>query len=126
MATRRKAYQKYLNIASKGSSDWVKEAIGYLVDLQSPQEQGLEDTTNIKLADKSEVEVPTSWKAVIMTDEGEVPWRWPGYIDSEGNNDLGINILPKDRKLGEVFEEGSQWYFYRDDSRRAHVEPYDD
>lgn len=128
MATRkvRRAYQKYLNVASKGSSSWVQEAVGYLVDLQSPQEQGLEDTTSITLADGREVEVPTSWKAVIMTDEGEVTWRWPGYLDTDGNNDLGVNIISKDKRLGDVFAEDSAWHFYRDDSRRAHVEPYDE
>lgn len=129
MATRShtREYKKFLNIESEGSSDWVPEAIGYLVDLLSPEEQEVEPFRDIKLRDGEVLEdVPAPWRAIIMTEDGEeVPWKWPGYRDAKGKNALGIRIMPKGTKLGELFDEGTLWYFHRDSSNRAHVEPYE-
>ena len=119
-------FEKYLEKTSEGTSDWVPEAYGYLVRVESPAEQGLKDRTKLKLSDDTKIKVPTSWKAVIMTEDGEeVAWRWPGYIDKDSNsNELGLNIIsPRKTKFKKLFDKKSIWHFYRDGNRRAHVEP---
>lgn len=122
----KKSYEKYLHQKSAGTTSIVAEAFGHLLDLKSPADQGLEEVTSIKLADETTVDVPTGWLAIIVTDEGEeVTWRWPGHLVDD-TSELGINIIDKDCTLAEVFDPDKCWHFYRDDSRRAHVELVED
>lgn len=118
-----KSFAKYLSVASAGTTSFVAEVVGVLTDLQSPAEQGLEETTEVTLGEEQTVEVPTGWKAIIVDEDGvEVAWRWPGHL-VDGKSELGVNIITKDKTLGDVFE--SRCHFWRDDSRRAHVDIID-
>lgn len=117
-----KSYTKYLDILSEGTTSFVPEVVGVLIDLLSPAEQGLEEITEVPLGDKS-VEVPTGWKAIIIDEDGhEVAWRWPGHR-VEDKSELGLNVITKKKSLRDVFE--STCHFWRDDSRRAHVDIID-
>ena len=119
----KKSLNKYLSITSAGSTSFVADTVGILVDLQSPAEQELEETTEIDLGDGKTVEVPTGWKAIIADDDGvEVAWRWPGHL-VDGKSELGINVITKGKTLRDVFEH--RCHFWRDDSRRAHVDIVD-
>ncbi len=123
MAASKKSFAKYLSVASAGTTSFVAEVIGVLIDLQSPAEQGLEETTEVDLGGDQTVEVPTGWKAIIVDEDGvEVAWRWPGHLVDD-KSELGINVITKDKTLGDVFE--SRCHFWRDDSRRAHVDILD-
>lgn len=126
MAVRKRSFEKYLKKASEGTQSQVQEAYGFLKDIKDPGEQELDDITKLKLSDGQTVEVPTGWLATIVTDDGEeVTWRWPAHI-KDGQNELGINIISKGYTLGEVMDPEKVWHFYRDDSRRAHVELVED
>ena len=126
MAVRKRSYEKYLKKASEGTQSQVQEAYGFLKDIKDPGEQELDDITELKLSDGQTVEVPTGWLATIVTDDGEeVTWRWPAHI-KDGKNELGINIISKGYTLGDVMDPEKVWHFYRDDSRRAHVELVED
>lgn len=118
-----KSFTKYLSVASAGTTSFVADCIGTLVDLQSPAEQGLEETTEVTLGGEQSVDVPTGWKAVIVDEDGvEVAWRWPGHLVDD-KSELGVNIITKGKTLGDVFEH--RCHFWRDDSRRAHVDILD-
>lgn len=122
-AGRSASYTKYLSVASAGTTSFVADVVGLLVDLQSPAEQELEETTEITLGEEQTVEVPTGWKAIIVDEDGvEVAWRWPGHL-VDGKSELGVNVITKGKSLGDVFK--SQCHFWRDDSRRAHVDIID-
>lgn len=126
MAVRKRSFEKYLKKASEGTQSQVQEAYGFLKDIKDPGEQELDDITELKLSDGQTVEVPTGWMATIVTDDGEeVTWRWPAHI-KDGQNELGINIISKGYTLGDVMDPEKVWHFYRDDSRRAHVELVED
>ena len=119
----KKSFTKYLSVASAGTTSFVDDCVGVLTDLQSPAEQGLEETTEITLNGEQTVEVPTGWKAIVVDEDGvEVAWRWPGHL-VDGKSELGINVITKGKTLGDVFE--SRCHFWRDDSRRAHVDILD-
>lgn len=118
-----KSFAKYLSVASTGTTSFVADVVGTLIDLQSPAEQGLEETTEVTLGEEQTIEVPTGWKAIVVDEDGvEVAWRWPGHL-VDGKSELGINIITKDKTLGDVFK--STCHFWRDDSRRAHVDIID-
>lgn len=126
MAVRKRSFEKYLKKASEGTQSQVQEAYGFLKDIKDPGEQELDDITELKLSDGQTVEVPTGWLATIVTDDGEeVTWRWPAHI-KDSQNELGINIISKGYTLGDVMDPEKVWHFYRDDSRRAHVELVED
>lgn len=126
MAVRKRSFEKYLKKASEGTQSQVQEAYGFLKDIKDPGEQELDDVTKLKLSDGETVEVPTGWLATIVTDDGEeVTWRWPAHIQ-DGQNELGINIISKGYTLADVMDPEKVWHFYRDDSRRAHVELVED
>lgn len=116
----KKSYNKYLSIASAGTTSFASDCVGTLIDLKSPAEQGLEEVTELKLADDSTVEVPTGWLATVVDADGvEMYWRWPGHLVDD-TSELGVNIISKGYTLADVFK--SVCHFYRDDSRRAHVD----
>lgn len=115
-----KSYDKYLQVASAGTTSFVNEVVGTLVDLLSPAQQDQEETTEVDLGGGQTVEVPTGWKAIIVDEDGcEVAWRWPGHL-VDGKSELGINVITKGKTLGDVFK--TTCHYYRDDSRRAHVD----
>ena len=119
-ARRSASYTKYLSVASEGSVSFVNEVTGILVDLQSPAEQELKEVTEIDLGNDQTVEVPTGWKAIVVNEDGvQMAWRWPGHLVDD-KSELGVNIITKGKTLGDVFE--STCHFWRDDSRRAHVD----
>ena len=121
---------KYRGQVSQGTNNVVNQAVGYLVEVLSPAEQGEEEFADITVGDTKLEGVPTRWKATICREDGSyVAWWWPGHkvVDDDGveSNELGINIIQKGVKFDDLFEPTTLWKFYKDDSRRSHIDPVD-
>jgi hypothetical protein len=102
------------------SSKFVTDVVGVLTELLSPSDTDREETYEYEGQTR-----PSAWRAVIVTPSGDqFYWNWPGYLDSDGDNMPGVNILAEGLSLGEVLGTGMLCRFYRDPkSRRSTVTP---
>lgn len=109
-----------MQVQSAGQQSlFVTEVTGILLELKSPEANGREATYTF--AGTGEVRAST-WTAKVQTFDGrQVYWNWPGFLDANGTNYPGINIIEAGHTLGELFA-GCPATFKRDEkSRRSTV-----
>lgn len=104
---------------SVGTGGFRTDVVGYLVELQSPSDNDREETYEFE----GELR-PSTWTAKVRTPEGlVVSWNWPGFLDEDGDNLPGINIIKEGVSISDLMG-GQLARFYRDPkSRRSTVTP---
>ena len=104
---------------SSGPSKFKKDVTGVLIELKAPFEIGKDDTYEFvdKMTGES-FERVTAWRATIKDADGKQwYWNWPAYIDEDGDNLFGENIIQEDYSE-EDLEGGLIARFYQDPQTR--------
>lgn len=98
---------------STGSTSFADDVTGVLTELLSPSETNRNDRYEFDGQERA-----ATWRATIRTADGQIVyWNWPAYIDDDGDNMPGVNIIEKGVSVEDLFA-GVIARFYRDPKTR--------